>query len=108
MVGLFNRDQWKLVKDGVKAEDLGKATLSTGKAVRPWKKIPELQLEAMRYKGDRAVSLDLFFIAPKTSPYSRFVRQAVGVEVGTTMVIQLSPSDGKPPGYLALTVERVE
>ncbi|MCW1915033.1 M56 family metallopeptidase [Luteolibacter sp. GHJ8] len=109
IVGIFTPWQWRLVKKDLKVEDLGPATFSANIEHQPWEKLPELMLAARRYKNDEGlVSLDISVKEPGEVRSGRFIRQALNVSTGTTVIYRFPSLEGKMPRHLALTVETVE
>ena len=108
IVGIFNRDQWQIVKKGLTTTNLADARLPTEKAMCPWMELPELQLEAHRYKGESVVSLDFSVIESGNSRSGRAARQALSLEPGTTIICRIPMVDGKPIRHLAITLEGVD
>lgn len=109
IVGLFTREQWQLVKKDLKPKALADATLPAGKALSPWKELPEMLLQAERYKGESMVSLDLWAVESGGSRSGKFVRQGLILAPGTTVIFRIPAMDKKElPRYVALTLEEVK
>lgn len=107
--GLFTSEQWGIMTKELSTENLGTKSFSTGMRIQPWKQLPQLQLEAVRYRQDAGlVSLTLAVKETGKNGGERLVSEGLTIATGSTVTYRLPAFEGQPSRNLALTMEAVE
>lgn len=107
--GLFTSEQWGIMTKELLTENLGTKSFSTDKRIQPWKQLPQLQLEVVRYRQDAGlVSLTLAVKETGKNGGERLVSEGLTIATGSTLTYRLPAFEGQPSRNLALTVEAVE